>query len=108
MKEVRLRLSSRLTASPAWLVSDEHDLTPRMQRMLEQLGHAPAKVKPVLELNPSHALTAKLEAIVRESSADPRLAVYAELLFGFAYLADAGQVHDAPRFGTALIDLMVR
>jgi molecular chaperone HtpG len=106
VKEVRL--SSRLTSSPACLVTDDTDMTPRMQRMLEQLGHAAGKVKPVLELNPSHPVVAKLEAIFKDSSADPRLAMYAELLFGLANLADAGQVQDPGKFGVALIDLMTR
>jgi molecular chaperone HtpG len=103
-----VRLSSRLTSSVACLVTDEHDMTPRMQRMLEQLGHAPAKIKPVLELNPSHAVVSKLEAIFRENSTDPRLPTYAELLFGLAHLADGGQIHDATKFGNALTDLMTR
>src|SRR5262249_42870629 len=42
VKEVRL--SGRLTSSAACLVADQHDLTPRMQKMLEQLGHAPPRV----------------------------------------------------------------
>jgi len=106
VKEVRL--SNRLTSSVACLVSDERDLSPRMQRMLEQLGHAPPKVKPVLELNAKHRVIEKLNAIYRESKADPRLATYAQLLFGQAHLAEAGQVHDPTAFATALADLMER
>jgi molecular chaperone HtpG len=106
VKEVRL--SKRLTSSPACLVADEHDITPRMQRMLEQLGHAPPRAKPVLELNPDHSVTAKLQQIFAASNADPRLALYAELLFGQAHLADTGQVPDPTSFGRALTDLMVR
>jgi molecular chaperone HtpG len=101
-----VRLSSRLTSSPACLVADEHDMTPRMQRMLEQLGHAPPKAKPVLELNPAHPVVTKLDEIFKASSADPRLANYAELLFGLAHMADAGQVQDPAKFGAALVDLM--
>jgi molecular chaperone HtpG len=106
VKEVRL--SSRLTSSPACLVSDERDLTPRMQRMLEQLGHAPAKVKPVLELNPTHPVVEKLGAVYRESQADPQIGTYAQLLFGLAHLAESGQVPDQAAFQSALIDLMTR
>ncbi len=106
VKEVRL--SARLTSSPACLVADEKDLTPRMQRMLEQLGHSPGKAKPVLELNGSHPVVAKLDSIFRESHSDPRLATYAQLLFGLAHLADAGQVPDVAAFGTALTDLLAR
>ena len=106
VKEVRL--STRLTSSPACLVADEHDLGPRMQRMLEQLGQAPPKAKPVLELNPNHPVVEKLHEIFGASPADPRLALYAELLFGQAHLAETGHVPDPAAFGRAITDLMVR
>ena len=106
VKEVRL--SSRLTSSPACLVADEHDLTPRMQKLLEQLGQAPPPVKPVLELNPNHPLMAKLKAAFAADSTDPRLAAFARLLLGQAYLADTGQVPDAAAFGKALDEVMLR
>jgi molecular chaperone HtpG len=105
VKEVRL--SSRLTSSPVCLVSDEHDLTPRMQKMLEQLGQAPPKIKPILELNPSHPLIPKLQAIFAESKADPRLGLYAQLLLGQAHLADSGQLPDPAAFSSALADVML-
>jgi molecular chaperone HtpG len=105
VKEVRL--SSRLTSSPVCLVSDEHDLTPRMQKMLEQLGHKPPKIKPILELNPEHPLIPKLQTIFAESKADPRLALYAQLLLGQAHLADSGQLPDPIAFSRALSDVML-
>jgi molecular chaperone HtpG len=105
VKEVRL--SSRLTSSPVCLVSDEHDLTPRMQKMLEQLGQTPPKIKPILELNPTHPLIPKLQAIFTESKADPRLALYAQLLLGQAHLADSGQLPDPAAFSLALADVML-
>jgi molecular chaperone HtpG len=106
VKEVRL--SSRLTSSAACLVADEHDLSPRMQRMLEQLGQPVPKTKPILELNPAHELMPKLKAVFAESSTDPRLALYARLLLGQAHLADSGQLPDPEAFGKALADLMLR
>jgi molecular chaperone HtpG len=105
IKEVRL--SSRLTSSPVCLVSDEHDLTPRMQKMLEQLGQAPPKIKPILELNPGHQLIPKLQALFAENKADPRLGLYAELLLGQAHLADSGQLPDPAAFSRALGDVML-
>ena len=92
VKEVRL--STRLTSSPSCLVADEHDLTPRMQRLLEQMGQAAPPVKPVLELNPNHPILAKLKAAFAADSTDARLAAYAELLLGQAYLAETGQLSD--------------
>jgi len=106
VKEVRL--SSRLTSSPACLVTDEHDLTPRMQKLLEQLGQHAPNVKPVLELNGDHALLGKLQAVFTESKADPRLATYARLLLAHAYLAETGQVPDPSAFAQDLADVMLR
>ncbi|HEX3481421.1 MAG TPA: molecular chaperone HtpG [Kofleriaceae bacterium] len=105
VKEVRL--SSRLTSSPVCLVSDEHDLTPRMQKMLEQLGQKPPRIKPILELNPAHPLLPKLHALFAANKADPRLATYAQVLLGQAHLADSGQLPDPAGFARALGDLML-
>jgi molecular chaperone HtpG len=105
IKEVRL--SSRLTSSPVCLVADEHDLTPRMQKMLEQLGQKPPKIKPILELNPTHPLLPKLHALFAANKADPRLGTYAEVLLGQAHLADSGQLPDPAGFSRALGDLML-
>lgn len=106
VKEVRL--SQRLASSPACLVNDEHDMTPRMQRMLEQLGQAPAKTKRILEVNPKHALLQKLLAVFAESRADPRLDQCAKLLYGQAHLAESGAVPDLASFNRALTDIMLR
>ena len=103
-----VRLSGRLTSSSACLVADEHDLTPRMARLLEQMGQAPPKIKPILELNPAHPLLAKLRSVFAESSTDPRLALYAQLLLGQAHLADSGQLPDPEAFSKALGDVMLR
>jgi molecular chaperone HtpG len=106
IKEVRL--SSRLTSSPACLVGDEHDMSPRMQKMLEQFGQKPQKVKRALELNPNHVLIAKLRAIFEENKEDPRLKLYAELLLGQAHLADSGELPDPAAFARLLADVMLR
>jgi molecular chaperone HtpG len=106
IKEVRL--STRLTSSPACLVGDEHDLSPRLQKILEQLGQKPSKVKRILELNPAHPLVPKLQVIFAENKADPRLKLYADLLLGQAHLAESGQVPDAAAFGKVLADVMLR
>jgi molecular chaperone HtpG len=106
VKEVRL--SSRLTSSPACLVGDEHDMTPRMQRMLEQLGQNPPKVQRILELNPTHPLITKLENVFKANASDPRLELYAKLLLGQAHLAESGQVPDPVAFSRVLADVMTR
>jgi molecular chaperone HtpG len=106
IKEVRL--SARLTDSPACLVGDEHDMTPRMQRMLEQLGQKAPPVQRILELNPNHALVTKLQGLFAADRADPRLELYAKLLLGQAHLAESGVVPDPIAFSKVLADVMVR
>jgi molecular chaperone HtpG len=106
VKEVRL--SNRLTSSMACLVGDEHDPTPRMLRLMEQLGQKPEKVRRILELNPSHPLVAKLQALFQENKADPRLKLYADLLLGQAHLADSGQLPDPAAFSKAVAEIMLR
>ncbi len=106
IKEVRL--SSRLTSSPACLVGDEHDMTPRMQRMLEQLGQKAPKVQRILELNPNHPLITKLEGVFKADAKDPRIELWAKLLLGQAHLAESGQVPDPVAFSKVLADVMVQ
>ena len=105
VKEVRL--STRLTSSPVCLVADQHDMTPRMQKMMEQLGQPAPKSKPILEINPTHPLIPKLQALFAENKADPRLGLYAELFLGQAHLADSGQLPDPAAFSRALADVMI-
>jgi molecular chaperone HtpG len=106
IKEVRL--SSRLTSSASCLVSEEGDLSPRLERMLEQLGQKPPKAKRILELNPSHVVLGKLRTIFQESQNDPRLKLYAELLLGQAHLAESGNVPDPNAFSRVLAEVMIQ
>lgn len=103
-----VRLSSRLTTSPACVVGDEHDPTPRMLRMLAQMGQAAPKVLPVLEVNPGHALLPRLQAVFAADASDARLELYAKLLLGQAQLAEAGELPDPEGFARALTEVMVR
>jgi molecular chaperone HtpG len=105
IKEVRL--SSRLTSSAVCLVSDDHDMSARMQKMLKQLGQEPKKVRAVLEVNPGHPLIPKLAAIFHENKDDPRLKLYAELLLGQAHLAESGELPDPAAFSKVLADVML-
>jgi len=57
-----VRVSARLTESPSCIVLDEHDMGLAMQRLMKQAGHAVPASKPVLEINPAHALVKRLES----------------------------------------------
>ncbi|MBC3191478.1 molecular chaperone HtpG [Pseudonocardia sp. C8] len=97
VKEVRL--SSRLTTSPAVLVGDEFDMTPTLEKMYRAMGQEPPKVKRILELNPSHPLVTGLrDARGAEGGDEAALAETAELLHGMALLAEGGELADPSRF----------
>jgi molecular chaperone HtpG len=106
-KEIKeVRLSNRLTSSPVVLVSDEHDMTPRMQKLMEQFGQKPEKVKRILEVNADHPLIKKLHDVFAANNKDPRLELYAQLLLGQAHLAETGQLPDPGAFSRVLADVM--
>jgi len=104
IKEVRL--SNRLTSSPVVLVSDENDMTPRMQKLMEQFGQKPEKVKRILEVNAEHPVVKKLHDVFAANNKDPRLDLYAQLLLGQAHLAETGQLPDPAAFSRILADVM--
>ena len=106
VKEVRL--SGRLTASPACLVLEEGDISPKIEEMLRQAGQDVPKVKRVLELNPSHPLLTRMREVFEQDGTDPRLSEYAELLYGQALLAEGGRPANPAEFSRKLTDLMVK
>ncbi|MDT7797715.1 MAG: molecular chaperone HtpG [Actinomycetota bacterium] len=96
VKEVRL--SSRLTTSPACIVGDTHDLTPTLEKMYRAMGQELPPIKRILELNPEHALVTGLREAHTARPEDEGLAETAELLYGMALLAEGGELGDPARF----------
>ncbi|QKW14652.1 molecular chaperone HtpG [Verrucosispora sp. SN26_14.1] len=106
VKEVRL--SSRLTTSPACVVGDAQDLTPTLEKMYRAMGHEVPKVKRILELNPGHPLVSGLRKAHEQGDAEASLAETAELLYGTALLAEGGDLADPSRFARILADRLAR
>jgi molecular chaperone HtpG len=96
VKEVRL--SSRLTTSPACIVGDTHDLSPTLEKMYRAMGQELPPIKRILELNPEHALVTGLREAHTARPDDAGLAETAELLYGMALLAEGGELGDPARF----------
>jgi len=105
VKEVRL--SGRLKSSPACLVLEEGDLSPQLEAMLRQAGQEVPVRKPILELNPDHAIVERLQQIFDANGTDPRIADYAGLLFAQAVLAEGGQLADPAAFTRKMSELMI-
>lgn len=107
--EVReVRLSSRLTASPACIVGDDHDLTPTLEKLYRAMGHDLPPVKRILELNPDHSLVTGLRNAHEQGDDEAGLAEAAELLYGTALLAEGGDLKDPLRFTKLLADRLAR
>ncbi|MBM9435228.1 molecular chaperone HtpG [Actinacidiphila bryophytorum] len=96
VKEVRL--SSRLTVSPACVVSDTHDVTPALENLYRAMGQEIPHPKRILELNPAHPLVTALNRGHTADPAAPELAESAELLHSLALLAEGGELPDPARF----------
>ncbi|MEU7926930.1 molecular chaperone HtpG [Micromonospora sp. NPDC049107] len=103
-----VRLSSRLTTSPACVVGDAHDLTPTLEKMYRAMGHEVPSTKRILEINPGHPLVAGLRKAHEQGDSGPALTETAELLYGLAVLAEGGELADPARFTRTLADRLAR
>ncbi len=106
VKEVRL--STRLTDSPACLITDAFGITPALARLYRASGQDIPVGKRILELNPNHPLVTGLRRAQQDRSDDPSIAETAELLYGTALLAEGGALDDPARFAEMLADRLAR
>ena len=98
-----VRVSHRLTSSPACIVLGERDMALYMQQLLKQAGHEVSSTKPVLEINPTHPMLARIEG----EKDDTRFAEWSALLLDQAILAEGGQLEDPAGFVARINQLML-
>jgi len=101
VKEVRV--THRLTNSPACLVADAHDLGGNLARMLKSMGQEAPQAKPILEINPHHPIVQKLKG----EAGSERFGDWSHLLFDQALLAEGGQLEDPAAFVQRLNGLLL-
>lgn len=89
-----VRLSQRLTDSPACIVLDEQDMTGQMERMLRASGQQVPTQKPILELNPDHRMIKHL----KDEQDSVRFEDWSRILLDQAILAEGGQLEDPASF----------
>jgi len=99
VKEVRI--THRLTDSPACLVADEHDMSGNLARLLKAAGQKAPNSQPILEINPTHPVVTRLQA--ESTHFDDWTAV----LFDQAMLAEGGQLDDPAGFVKRINQLML-
>ncbi len=89
-----VRVTHRLTDSPACLVSDAQDLSGNLARILKAAGQSAPETKPILEINPTHKLVKRLES----EAAEALFGDLAHVLFDQALLAEGGTLDDPASF----------
>ncbi|MDE2077800.1 MAG: molecular chaperone HtpG [Burkholderiales bacterium] len=97
-KEVRV--TTRLVDSPACLVVDESDVSAHLARLLKQAGQEAPNAKPILEVNPNHALVKKLDTTERFDD-------LAHILFDQAVLAEGGHLEDPAAYVRRVNSILV-
>ena len=98
-----VRVTHRLTESPACLVADEHGMSAHLERLLQSAGQKIEHQKPILEINPAHPLVKKLDA----ESDMARFGELARVLFDQALLAEGGKLDDPASFVKRINALML-
>ncbi|WP_441002598.1 molecular chaperone HtpG [Pseudocolwellia agarivorans] len=98
-----VKLSQRLTDSPACIVTDEHDMSSQMIKLMESVGQAVPETLPIFEINAEHELVKHISDEVD----DEQFNQWTEVLFDQAMLAERGSLKDPASFVTRLNKLML-
>jgi len=98
-----VKVSHRLTDSPACVVTDEFDMSTQMIKLMESVGQKVPEVKPIFELNPEHQLVRHIADVQDEE----RFKQWAEVLFEQALLAERGSLKNPASFVTRLNALLL-
>ncbi|MCU7904789.1 MAG: molecular chaperone HtpG [Candidatus Thiodiazotropha sp. (ex Epidulcina cf. delphinae)] len=99
-----IRVSRRLSESPACLVVEEHDMSANLARVLKSVGQDAPQTKPIMEINAVHPLVERLEGEGDEERFDD----LTKVLFDQAQLAEGGQLDDPAAFVRRLNRLMLK
>jgi molecular chaperone HtpG len=103
-----VRLTNRLTSSPVCLVGTEMDYSPQLERLLQVGEGGTSKQRRIMELNPQHEIFLKMQERFGKDKDDPSLANYAELLLGYAFLAEGSELPDPVKFNRLVAGLMAQ
>ncbi len=104
VKEVKI--SSRLTESPACLVSEDDGASFNMERILRSMGQDVPPMKRIFEINPEHPVISKMDRILASGGSEEKLKEYAFLLHDQCVLAEGGQIADPASFAGRLSALL--
>ncbi|MGD8837778.1 MAG: molecular chaperone HtpG [Desulfobacteraceae bacterium] len=106
VKEVKA--SARLKESVACLSGEDHDMSAYMEKILKASGQAPPAVKRVLELNMTHPLMGKINALFENDRDNEALKEYSQMLFDLAVVAEGGKLDNPARFSRLVGETMAK
>jgi molecular chaperone HtpG len=106
VKEVRP--TNRLTTSPVCLVGTDMDYSPQMERLLQMGEGGRPKQRRIMELNPQHEIFNRMRARFQQNKDEAELGKYADLLLGYALLAEGSDLPDPVSFNQLVAELMIQ
>jgi molecular chaperone HtpG len=106
IKEVRP--TNRLTTSPVCLVGTDMDYSPQMERLLQMGEGGRPKQRRIMELNPQHEIFSRMSARFQRNKDEAELGKYADLLLGYALLAEGSELPDPVAFNQLVAELMIQ
>jgi molecular chaperone HtpG len=101
-----VRLTNRLTLSPVCLVGSDMDYSPQMERLLQMGEGGRAKQRRILEINPKHEIFTRMRERFLKDETDGALGKYAQLLHGYALLAEGSDLPDPAQFNRLLAEVI--
>jgi molecular chaperone HtpG len=104
----QVRLSGRLTSSPVCLVVAEEDMSPNLEALLGKAHADLPRQKRIMEINPDHELVAKMRAVHAANPEDPALEDFANILYGYALLAEGSEIPEPLKFNEALLRVLTK
>lgn len=102
----QIRLSTRLVDSPACLVTEEHEYSPNLERLLQKGKGGGPRQRRIMELNPGHPIVARLHDRYNANAHDAVVADSIELLFELALVAEGSEIADPVRLNRLTLDLL--
>jgi molecular chaperone HtpG len=83
-------------------------MSPNLEKLLNQAKGETSRQKRILELNPDHDIVAKMSERLKQDASDPLLDDYANILYGYALLAEGSELDDSTLFNQSLLRVLTK
>jgi molecular chaperone HtpG len=104
----QVRLSGRLTSSPVCLVVADEDMSPNLEALIGKAKGETMRQKRIMEINPDHELVGQMRAAHAANPEDPALEDFANILYGYALLAEGSEIPEPQKFNEALLRVVTK